>query len=150
LIGQVRPSSEKDEANQSDDSDPGNRIRDDKAVPQSAVNRNALFERATICSFGHHRCLPGRRFQDKRLASCRRFGPLKLRNHLRTRDVSTSGRLRIVIFLSVNEIVQNHRVDSMLRLFDSKIESYSRAIPGLRLCMAASRCTQHNKRAIPT
>jgi hypothetical protein len=133
LIGQGRPTSEKDEANQSGDSDPGNRIRDDKAVPQSAINRRALFERATVCSFGHHRCLPGKRFQDKRLASCRRFGPLKLRDHLRIRDASTSGRLRIVIFLSVNDVVKNHRVDSMLRLFDSKIESYSRVVPGVAI-----------------
>jgi hypothetical protein len=150
LIGQARPTSEEDEANQNGDGDPGNRIRDDKAIPQSAINRSALFERATVCSFGHHRCLPGKRFQDKRLASCRRFGPLMLRDHLRTRDASTSGRLRIVIFLSVNGIVQNIRVDSMLRLFDSKIESYSRVVSGQRLCMAASRCTQRNKRAVVT
>jgi hypothetical protein len=123
LTGRARPISEKDEANQCDESDPGNRIRDDEAVPQSAVNRCALFERATVRSFGHHRCLPGKRFQDKRLASCRRFGPLKLRDHLRIRDASTSGRLRIVIFLSVNDVVKNLRVDSMLRLFDFKIES---------------------------
>jgi len=44
--------------------------------------------------------------------------------------------------------VGHHCIIVMLRLFESKIESYSRGVPELRLCMAAPRHTQRNMRSI--
>src|ERR1700722_3792993 len=39
---------EKDQPDQCNDRDPGDRIRDDNAVPESAVGRIALFRRAPV------------------------------------------------------------------------------------------------------
>ena len=81
---------EKDQADQSNDDDPGNRIRHNNAVPQSATGRIVPLQYAAVCMISDHQRLPGKRFRDKRLVSCGRFGLLERRDHRRTRDASIS------------------------------------------------------------
>jgi hypothetical protein len=72
---------EKEQSDQSNDRDPGNHIRRQKAVPESAIGRIVPFLRTTVCTFGDHRRLPGRRFQDKRLVSYGLFNLAELGDH---------------------------------------------------------------------
>src|SRR3977135_869372 len=74
---------EKGQADQSNDRDPDNRIRHNNAVPKSAAGKIVLLQHAAVCMFSDHRRLPGKRFRDKRLVSCGRFGLLEIRDHRR-------------------------------------------------------------------
>src|SRR6266851_10479854 len=48
---------EKDQVDQSNDDDPGNRIRHHNAVPQSATGRIAPLQYAAVCMISDHRRL---------------------------------------------------------------------------------------------
>jgi hypothetical protein len=146
---------EKHQMDQSNDRDPGDRIGDNKAVPQSAAGRIMLFQHGAVHMVCDHRRLPGKLFPDKRFVSCRCFDLLKpIIGEFMTRDANIpAGRLRDVTYLSVNKVAQNdgttdiNCISWMLRPFDFEIESNLRRFQELRLCMAAFRCAQHRKRA---
>jgi hypothetical protein len=152
---------EKDEADQSNDRDPSDRVRHNEAVPEFATGRIMLRRYRAVCVSSDHRCLPGKRFRDKRLVSCGRFRPLKLRDHRRTHDTSTFANIctgadyetsfsfqRTMLLETTVHFQPSIRVRVMLRLFEFEIES--NLVPEVRLCMAVSGCTQHNKRATLT
>jgi hypothetical protein len=79
---------EKNQPDQDNDHDPRNGVRDKDTVPQSATGRILLLQQTAICVFSHHRRLPGRRFQDKRLVGYGLFNPAELGGHRRTRGTS--------------------------------------------------------------
>src|ERR1700737_1839544 len=147
---------QEDQADQSNDRGPGNRIGHNNAIPESATGRIVLFQHAAVCMFSDHRCLPGKRFRDKRLVSCGRFDLFELRDHRRTRGASMphlhqQTTRRHIVFseqcCSKRRRTEINCISWMRRLFDSKIESKFASESDWRLCMAASRCTQHSKRA---
>jgi hypothetical protein len=107
------------QTDQSNDRDPGDCVGDNKAVPELAAARIVLFKHKAVCIFSDHRRLPGKLFQDKRFVSCLCFDLPKLCDRRRARDASCN---------------QLRRKNDEMSL-------------KWRLCMAASRCTQHNKHA---
>ena len=150
---------EKGQADQSNDRDPDNRIRHNNAVPKSAAGKIVPLQHAAVCMFSDHRCLIGKRFRDKRLVSCGRFDLFELRDHRRTRGASMphlhqQTTRRHIVFseqcCSKRRRTEINCISWMRRLFDSKIESKFASESDWRLCMAASRCTQHSKRATRT
>jgi hypothetical protein len=150
---------EKGQADQSNDRDPDNRIRHNNAVPKSAAGKIVLLQHAAVCMFSDHRRLPGKRFRDKRLVSCGRFGLLEIRDHRRICDASMPTLAsadyetafsfqRTMLFKTTVNVPRLHRFDAAPVRFQNRIEFTSES--DWRLCMAASRCAQHNKRATRT
>ena len=80
--------SEEDQADYDNDKNPGNCVCDDDAVPQLAIRRAVLFQYRSACVFCDHRVLPEKIFRDRRFVGGSRFGFLRSRGHLLTRNAS--------------------------------------------------------------
>jgi hypothetical protein len=85
---------EKQQPDQGNDRDPGDHIRRQKAGPEPASGRIVPLQHTAVCMFSDHRRLPGRRFQDKRLASYGLFNLAELGDHQRTCGTSNVHSLR--------------------------------------------------------